>query len=70
VIAWCFQCDAQYLYYLINDQSPLSYARHTNTKLDDLWERQTREADAEKRKALVHEMERLMLTENYYLSVN
>ena len=33
---------AQYLYYLTNAKFPLSYARHTNTKLDDLWERQTR----------------------------
>ena len=45
-----YDVTAQYLYYLTNDKSPLSYARHTNTKLDDLWERQTREADAETRR--------------------
>ena len=61
---------AQYLYYLTNTKSPLSYARHTDTKLDNLWEQQAREHDLEKRKALVHEMERHMLTQNYYLSIN
>ena len=35
-----------------------------------MWEAQTRELDPVKRKALVHDLERLMLTENYYLSIN
>ena len=61
---------SQYLYYLTNAKSPLSYARHTDKRIDDLWERQTRELDDEKRRAMVHEMERIMLTENYYLSIN
>jgi peptide/nickel transport system substrate-binding protein len=60
---------AAYLYFLTNAKSPLSYSRHTDTRIDDLWERQKRERDPEKRKALIHEMERVMLTENYYLSI-
>jgi hypothetical protein len=35
-----------------------------------LWEAQTREVDPVKRKALVQDLERLMLIENYYLSIN
>ncbi len=58
-----------YLYFITNAKSKLSYARHTDKRLDDLWERQTRERDSEKRKAIVHDMERLMLSENYYLSI-
>jgi peptide/nickel transport system substrate-binding protein len=60
---------ATYLYYLTNTKSKLSYARHNDSRLDDLWERQTREIDPAKRKAIIHEMERLMLAENYYLSI-
>ena len=61
---------ALYQYYLTNAKSPLSYARHNDTKLDALWDKQARELDPAKRKALVHDLERLMLTENYYLSIN
>ena len=61
---------AMYQYFLTNDKSPLSYARHKDTRIDKLWEAQTRELDPVKRKALVHDLERLMLTENYYLSIN
>ena len=53
-----------------NEKSPLSYARHKDTRIDKLWEAQTRELDPVRRKALVHDLERLMLTENYYLSIN
>jgi peptide/nickel transport system substrate-binding protein len=61
---------AMYQYFLTNAKSPLSYARHKDTRIDKLWEAQTRELDPIKRKALVHDLERLMLTENYYLSIN
>jgi peptide/nickel transport system substrate-binding protein len=63
------EVTATYLYYLTNEKSPLSYARHHDKRIDDLWERQKHERDHEKRKALIHEMERVMLTENYYLSI-
>ena len=58
---------SSYLYYLTNEKSKLSYARHTDKRLDDLWDRQKRERDPEQRKALIDDMERLMITENYYL---
>ena len=56
--------------YLTNAKSPISYSRHTDKKLDDLWEQQSRTLDPVKRKAIVHEFERHLLTENYSLSVN
>lgn len=61
---------SQYLYYTTNAKSPLSYARHNDTKLDELWDRQAREPDPDKRRPIIHEMERLMLQQNYYLSIN
>ena len=39
-------------------------------KLDELWDQQTRTLDPAKRKALVHEFERHLLTENYSLSIH
>ncbi|MGD9804009.1 MAG: ABC transporter substrate-binding protein [Hyphomicrobiaceae bacterium] len=59
-----------YQYYLTNKRSPLSYARHTDEKIDDLWLAQARELDPAKRKAIVADLERHMLTQNYYLSIN
>jgi peptide/nickel transport system substrate-binding protein len=61
---------AMYQYFLTNEKSPLSYSRHKDARIDKLWEAQTRELDPAKRKGLVHDLERLMLTENYYLSIN
>lgn len=55
---------------LTHERSPISYARHKDTKLDDLWAEQARTIDPAKRKALVHAFERHMLTENYSLSIN
>jgi peptide/nickel transport system substrate-binding protein len=56
--------------HLTNGKSPISYSRHNDKKLDDLWDRQTRELDPEKRKALIHEFEKRVLTEAYSLSVH
>lgn len=56
--------------HLTNKKSPISYSRHTDTKLDDLWDRQTRELDPEKRKALIQDFEKHVLTEAYSLSVH
>ncbi|MFM9847148.1 MAG: ABC transporter substrate-binding protein [Hyphomicrobiaceae bacterium] len=61
---------AQHQSYLTNKKSPISYSRHTDTKLDDLWDQQNRTLDVAKRKALVHEFEKHLLTENYSLTVH
>ncbi|MEZ5853895.1 MAG: ABC transporter substrate-binding protein [Hyphomicrobiaceae bacterium] len=55
--------------HLTNKKSPISYSRHEDTKLDELWDRQTRELDPAKRKALIHEFETRVLTQGYSLSV-
>ena len=56
--------------HLTNQKSPISYARHNDTKLDELWDRQTRELDPARRKALIHEFETRALTEAYSLSLH
>ena len=61
---------AMYQYLITNQKSPLSYSRHTDAKIDELWEAQARALDPAKRKALVYDLERRMLDQNYYLSVN
>ena len=61
---------AQHQSYLTNKKSPISYSRHEDTKLDDLWDQQSRTLDTAKRKAIVHEFERHLLTENYSLTVH
>jgi peptide/nickel transport system substrate-binding protein len=61
---------AQHQTYLTNTKSPFSYARHTDTKLDNLWDEQQRSLDPAKRKSLIQEFERHLLNENYYLSIN
>lgn len=64
------EVTAQHQSHLTNGKSPISYSRHNDKKLDDLWDRQTRTLDPEKRKTYVHEFEKHLLTENYSLSVN
>jgi peptide/nickel transport system substrate-binding protein len=64
------EVTAQHQSYLTNAKSPISYARHQDKKLDDLWDQQAATLDPVKRKALVHEFERHLLTENYSLSIN
>ncbi|MET0567685.1 MAG: ABC transporter substrate-binding protein [Hyphomicrobiaceae bacterium] len=64
------EVTAQHQSYLTNTKSPISYSRHKDTKLDDLWDQQGRTLDPAKRKVLVHDFERHLMTENYTLSVN
>lgn len=64
------EVTAQYQSYLTNKKSPISYSRHNDTKLDDLWDQQLGALDPLKRKKLVHEFERHLLTQNYCLTVN
>ena len=49
--------------YLSSDRSPINYSRYTDSTLDDLYDRQSREQDVEKRKQLVWEFERRELSE-------
>jgi peptide/nickel transport system substrate-binding protein len=56
--------------HLTNAKSPISYSRHTDTKLDQLWDQQLRELDPVKRKALIQEFETRVLTEAYSLSLH
>ncbi len=64
------EITAQHQYYISHAKSPNSYARHDDKKLDTLWEQQARTLDPAKRKALVHEFEKHLLTENYYLYIH
>jgi len=64
------EVTAQHQSYITNKKSPISYSRHNDSKLDDLWDAQQRALDPVKRKVLVHEFERHLLTENYTLTVN
>ena len=56
--------------HLTNKKSPISYSRHGDTKLDDLWDRQTRELDPVKCKALIQEFEKHVLNQGYSLSLH
>jgi len=64
------EVTAQHQSYLTNAKSPISYSRHEDKRLDELWDEQSRTLDPDKRKALVHEFERHLITQNYSLSVN
>jgi peptide/nickel transport system substrate-binding protein len=64
------EVTAQHQSYLTNKKSPISYSRHTDAKLDDLWDQQSRTLDVAKRKALVQEFEKHLLTQNYSLNVH
>jgi peptide/nickel transport system substrate-binding protein len=61
---------AQHSYYLTNKLSPISYSRHTDTKLDELFEKQSRLLDATERKKVVHDFERLAITQAYSIPVH
>ena len=50
---------------LSDGQSPVTYAGHTDRRLDQLFERQKRARTLEERKALVNEFERIALTGAY-----
>jgi peptide/nickel transport system substrate-binding protein len=55
---------------ITNKKSPISYSRHNDTKLDDLWDQQIRELDPVKRKALIQEFERHALMEANTLALH
>ncbi len=62
--------SAQFAYYLTNAKSSISYSRHTNARVDELWDQQSRSLDPVKRKAIVNDLERLLLNEAYVLPLN
>lgn len=64
------EVTAQHQSYLTNQKSPISYSRHTDTKLDELWDQQLRTLDPAKRKPIVHQFEKRLLAENYYLNIH
>ena len=56
---------SQLYYFLTHGQSTMSYARHANAKLDELYEKQYRTLDTAERKRLVNEFDRIAITEAY-----
>jgi len=58
--------DQLLLLFISPDKSPSNYARYRDPVLDDLYQRQSRELDPEKRKQLVWEFERRVLGEMAY----
>lgn len=59
----------QHQSHLTNKKSPISYSRHQDAKIDELWDKQTRELDPVKRKAMIQEIETRILDQGYSLSV-
>ena len=66
-----FQADfmddptAQFSKYLTKMLSPSGYSGHTDTKIDDLYQKQRRSADPDERTKIVREMEAYALTQAY-----
>jgi len=66
-----FNCDhtddpnLQLIKYISADKSTINYGRYNDRKLDDLYEKQSRELDPKKRYALLREFEKHALTEAY-----
>jgi len=66
-----FQADytddptAQFSKLLTKKLSPSGYSGHTDTKLDDMYEKQRRTIDVAERTKLVREMDRYALTQAY-----
>jgi peptide/nickel transport system substrate-binding protein len=58
------------LYYFIShDASTMSYSRHADNKLDELYARQNRTLDVAERKRLVQEADRYILSQAYAVPV-
>ena len=57
--------NLHYIRLLSDGQSPVSYAGHTDRRLDQLFEQQKRAKSVEERKVLVNEFERVALTGAY-----
>jgi peptide/nickel transport system substrate-binding protein len=55
--------DLQLTKYISSDRSPINYARYQDPVLDELFERQSREQNPDRRKQLVWEFERRVLGE-------
>lgn len=55
--------------YTSADINPENYSGYTNRRLDELYEAQRAEFDYEKRKAMVNEMEKIVLTESWRFPV-
>ena len=49
---------AQHQSYLTNEKSPISYARHNDKKLDELWDEQSARSIPPSARRIVHEFER------------
>ena len=66
-----FQADfmddptAQFSKFLTKKLSPSGYSGHTDTKIDDMYEKQRRTIDVAERTKIVREMERYALTQAY-----
>ncbi len=64
-----FQCDyidepdLQLAKYISASRSPINYGRYEDPQLDELYDRQTRETDPEKRKQIIWEFERRAIGE-------
>ena len=61
--------SAQFNTLVSKNASSISYSRHTDAKLDDLFTKQASEVDPTKRMALVNEFERHVLTQAYAFPV-
>ncbi len=61
--------SAQFNSLVSKEASSISYSRHSDKKLDDLFQKQARELDPVKRMAFVNEFERHVLTQAYSFPV-
>ena len=61
--------DLELSKFLSVDRSSTNYARFTDRTLDELYDKQTREQDPEKRKQLIWEFERRVLDEQAYIAL-
>ena len=60
---------AQLYYFISHQASTMSYARHNDAKLDEVFEKQNRTLDAAERKRLVQEADRYLLTQAYEVPI-
>jgi len=60
---------AQLYYFLTHAKSTMSYARHADTKLDEIYEKQYRSLDVAERKRLVHDFDRHVLAQAYEVPI-
>jgi peptide/nickel transport system substrate-binding protein len=71
-VAMDFQCgyivepDLDMYKFLSNDRNPANYGRYKDPVLDQLYDQQSRETNAEKRKAIVRQFEKRLLDEEVH----